>query len=108
MTTLAEKKCEPCQGGVEPLKGAALREHVEQLNSGWEAAEEHHLQKEFTFDDFRSALEFVVKVGKLADKEDHHPDIFLTYGKVKIMLWTHKIDGLHENDFILAAKIEQL
>ena len=70
--------------------------------------EEHHLEREFTFDDFRQALDFVNEVGELAEEQGHHPDIYLSYGKVKIQLWTHKINGLHENDFILAAKIDAL
>ena len=68
----------------------------------------HHVEKEFVFRDFKTALNFTNKVGKIAEKEGHHPDIFLSWGKVKIITYTHKINGLHENDFILAAKIDKL
>jgi len=108
MTKLAEKKCTPCQGGVAPLKGDDLKRHAGQLGPGWEIVEEAHLEKTFKFDDFRHALDFVNRVGEVAEEENHHPDINLTYGKATITLWTHKINGLHENDFILAAKIDQL
>ena len=108
MTQLAEKQCVPCRGGVEPLKGEAIEQLARQLQPGWKVVGEHHLEREFRFDDFRQALEFVNEVGELAELENHHPDILLSYGKVVIQLWTHKIHGLHENDFILAAKIDAL
>lgn len=107
MSDLASKTCVPCRGGVPPLKGAdlaALREQVE----GWEVVEEHHIRKTFKFPDFRQALEFVNRVGELAEEQGHHPDIYLTWGKAEITTWTHKIDGLTESDFILAAKIDKL
>jgi 4a-hydroxytetrahydrobiopterin dehydratase len=107
-TALAEKHCVPCKGGVEPLKGEQIDRQMAELDPEWRVVDEHHLEREFTFRDFREALEFVDRVGALAEEENHHPDIHLSYGKVKIGLWTHKIDGLHENDFILAAKIDQL
>jgi 4a-hydroxytetrahydrobiopterin dehydratase len=78
------------------------------LDPAWQVVEDHHLAREFTFEDFRQALDFVNQVGELAEEEGHHPDVFLSYGKVKIQLWTHKINGLHENDFIMAAKIGAL
>ncbi len=108
MTALAEKKCTPCQKGGQPLKGPALKPYVEELGSAWEVVDEHHLSREFTFEDFKQALAFVDRVGELAEQENHHPDIYLTYGKVRIELWTHKVGGLHENDFVLAAKIDSL
>jgi 4a-hydroxytetrahydrobiopterin dehydratase len=107
-TALAEKHCVSCKGGVEPLKGEQIDRQMAELDPEWRVVDEHHLEREFTFRDFREALEFVDRVGALAEEENHHPDIHLSYGKVKIGLWTHKIDGLHENDFILAAKIDQL
>ena len=79
----------------------------QQLEAGWRVANEHHLEKEYTFPDFREALEFTNRVGEMAEKENHHPDIHLAWGKVKLTLWTHNIDGLSENDFILAAKADQ-
>jgi 4a-hydroxytetrahydrobiopterin dehydratase len=108
VTTLAEKHCVPCRGGVEPLKGEAIKRRMTELKPDWRVVDEHTLEREFTFPDFREALDFVNRVGELAEEEQHHPDIYLSYGKVKIELWTHKIGGLHENDFILAAKIDRL
>jgi 4a-hydroxytetrahydrobiopterin dehydratase len=78
------------------------------LDSAWQVAGEHHLQREFNFKDFRDALTFTNRVGELAEEQGHHPDIFLTWGKAKVTIWTHKIDGLTESDFILAAKIDSL
>ncbi|OHB61800.1 MAG: hypothetical protein A2Y76_08080 [Planctomycetes bacterium RBG_13_60_9] len=108
MAKLKERHCEPCEGDVEPLRSEEIRRLSKELAPDWWVAEEHHLEREFTFDDFRQALDFVNEVGELAEQEGHHPDIHLSYGKVKIQLWTHKINGLHENDFILAAKIDAL
>lgn len=105
---LTKKKCVPCQGGVPALKGEQITKLHSQLKSGWKIIQEHHLEKEYHFPDFRKALEFTNKVGELAEEEGHHPDILLSYGKVKISLWTHKMDGLSESDFILAAKCDQL
>ncbi len=108
MAGLADKQCAPCEKGAEPLKGEDIRRLSKELAPEWYVAEEHHLEREFTFDDFRQALDFVNEVGELAEEQGHHPDIYLSYGKVKIELWTHKINGLHENDFIMAAKIDAL
>ena len=107
MASLAEKTCVPCRGGVPPLRGEALQALLQQVE-GWTVVREHHLTKTFKVPDFRRALAFVTKVGELAEAQDHHPDIFLAWGKVDITIWTHKIDGLTESDFILAAKIDQL
>lgn len=107
MTDLANKICIPCRDGAQPLAGETIRELLAQLK-GWNVVNEHHLEKQFTFPDFRAALNFVNQVGDVADREDHHPDISLAWGKVGITIWTHKINGLTESDFILAAKIDQL
>lgn len=107
MPRLAEKTCVPCRGGVPPLKGAELQKLSRQVD-GWGVVEEHHITKNFKFPDFRTALAFVNKVGELAEAQGHHPDIYLAWGKVEVKIWTHKIDGLTESDFILAAKIDQL
>src|SRR5579872_4795336 len=106
MKDLAEKECIPCKGGTPPLKGDELLKLTEQLGHGWHVVDEHHLEKEYKFPNFREALAFTNKVGALAEKIQHHPDIFLAWGKVKLTLWTHKIDGLTERDFIFAAKVE--
>ncbi len=105
---LTQRNCIPCRGGVPPLKGDELLSLNAQLESGWHVIEEHHLEKEYPFPDFATALAFTNKVGTLAESQGHHPDILLSYGKVKITLWTHKIDGLTESDFILAAKCDKL
>lgn len=107
MSGLASKTCVPCRGGVPPLKGAEL-EALEKQVSGWTVVNEHHIQKAFSFPDFAKALAFVNRVGEVAEQQGHHPDIFLTWGKAEIKTWTHKIDGLTESDFILAAKIDEL
>lgn len=107
ISDLTTKACAPCRGGVPPLKGEDLAALEKQVD-GWNVIEEHHLAKTFTFPDFGEALKFVNRVGELAEEQGHHPDLFLTWGKVEITTWTHKINGLTENDFILAAKIDQL
>jgi 4a-hydroxytetrahydrobiopterin dehydratase len=107
MSKLAAKTCVPCRGGVPPLKGAELDALARQLPT-WQVVNEHHLFRSFRFRDFREALEFVNRVGALAEEQGHHPDIYLTWGRVDISIWTHKIDGLTESDFILGAKIDQL
>lgn len=108
MSELAAKECVPCRGGVPPLKGRDLIDMEARLGGGWQVVHEHHLEKEFQFPNFREALAFTNKVGELAEQQGHHPDIYLAWGKVRVTLWTHKIDGLTESDFILAAKIEAL
>ena len=108
MSALAEKDCIPCKGGVPPLKGETLADLQRKLGNGWEVINEHHLEKSFTFKNFREALAFTNKVGEVAEQQRHHPDIGLSWGRVKVTIWTHKIDGLTESDFILAAKIEPL
>src|SRR2546426_3544423 len=108
MSELSEKECIPCKGSVPPLKGQALAELQQKLGGGWNVVNEHHLEKEFTFKDFREALAFTNRLGDLAEGQSHHPDIYLAWGKVKVTIWTHKIDGLTESDFVLAAKIEEL
>ena len=108
MSNLAQKHCIPCQGGVPPLKGNELNSLQDQLGNGWNVVDEHHLEKEFKFENFVDALEQTNRIGALAEAEGHHPDIYLAWGKVGVKIWTHNIDGLTESDFILAAKIEEL
>jgi 4a-hydroxytetrahydrobiopterin dehydratase len=105
--SLAEKRCVPCRGGVPPLKGEELSQLAGQV-SGWQVVNEHHIEKQFTFPDFKTALDFVNQAGAIAEAEGHHPDLFLSWGKVGVKTWTHKIDGLTESDFILAAKIDAI
>jgi len=105
---LSHKTCIPCSKGTTALKGEQLHHYHEKLEGGWHIVEEHHLEKTYPFRDFADALAFVNKVGEIAEKEGHHPDIHLSYGRVKIQFWTHKIDGLSESDFILAAKCDTI
>ncbi len=107
MTELAAKRCVPCRGGVPPLKGKELASLHRQVPE-WSVIDEHHVRKTFAFPGFRDALGFVNRVGEVAEEQGHHPDVYLSWGKVEIKLWTHKIDGLTESDFIMAAKIDQL
>ncbi len=104
---LADKTCEPCRGGVAPLTAEQIKPLLAQLDS-WTVENDHRLFREFRFPDFASALAFVNRVGELAESEAHHPDLRLSWGSVAIELWTHKIDGLSESDFVLAAKIDRL
>ncbi len=108
MSELASKQCVPCRGGVPPLTGDELATYHQQLGGAWQVVNEHHLEREYRFDDFRLALDFTVRVGEMAEEQGHHPDIFLTWGLVKVTIWTHKIDGLTESDFVFAAKADQL
>ena len=89
------------------MKGTKLDELLKKLKSDWKIIKEHHLEKEYSFKNFKEALNFTIKVGELAENQGHHPDIFLAWGKVKLTIWTHKIDGLTESDFIFAAKAEK-
>ncbi|HTU52042.1 MAG TPA: 4a-hydroxytetrahydrobiopterin dehydratase [Acidobacteriaceae bacterium] len=103
---LADKQCVPCRGGVPALKGEELKTLHKNVPE-WSIVNEHHLKRSFTFPDFKQALAFVNRVGALAEEQGHHPDILLAWGKSEITLWTHKIDGLTESDFIMAAKIDR-
>jgi 4a-hydroxytetrahydrobiopterin dehydratase len=108
MSDLAQKECVSCKGGVPPLKGGELAALAAKLAPEWRVVNEHHLEREFKFPDFRTALAFTNQVGQLAESQRHHPDIYLAWGKVKLTLWTHKIDGLTESDFVFAAKVDAL
>ncbi len=107
MSELAKRECVPCRGGVPPLKGPEITKLLTEL-SGWEVITEHHLRKAFSFSNFRDAQSFVNSVGAIAEEQGHHPDICFGWGRAEISIWTHKIDGLTESDFILAAKIDQI
>lgn len=108
MSGLAGRECIPCRGGVPPLQGEAVAALLDELGNDWEVVDAHHLCKTFRFRDFRQALGFTNQVGELAESQGHHPDIHLAWGRVGIEIWTHKIDGLTESDFVLAAKIDRL
>ena len=107
MSDLAQLTCVPCRGGVPPLTEEQIRPLQQQVQQ-WKVVNNHHIEREFGFPDFKTALAFVNRVGELAEQQGHHPDIALAWGKVGISIWTHKINGLTESDFILAAKIDRL
>jgi 4a-hydroxytetrahydrobiopterin dehydratase len=108
MTALAERECVPCKGGVPKLEGAELSKFANELGGDWKVVDGHQLEKEYKFKNFRDALAFTNDVGDLAELQGHHPDIFLAWGLVKLTIWTHKVDGLTESDFIFAAKADRL
>ena len=105
--SLAARDCIPCKGGVPPLTAAQIAPLLAQID-GWQVVEEHHLSKTYRFKDFATALAFVDRVGAMAEEQWHHPDIVLAWGSVRIDIWTHKINGLTESDFIFAAKCDAL
>ncbi|MBZ5599936.1 MAG: 4a-hydroxytetrahydrobiopterin dehydratase [Acidobacteriia bacterium] len=107
MSQLASKTCVPCRGGVPALKGDGL-EKLHREVPLWKVVNEHHITRAFVFPDFKQALDFVNRVGAVAEQQGHHPDILLAWGRAEVTLWTHKVDGLTESDFIMAAKIDQL
>jgi len=107
MSELASKQCVPCRGGVPPLTAAEIHPLRRQVPS-WTLVTTHHIEKVFNFPDFKTALDFVNKVGAVAEEQAHHPDIGLSWGGVEIVIYTHKVNGLTESDFILAAKIDQI
>ena len=108
MSELARRKCVPCQGGIPPLRGRALAKLARELGGGWRVVRGHHLEKEFASKDFAEASVFVERVGALAEKVWHHPDLCFGWGYVRVSIHTHKIGGLSESDFVLAAKIDAL
>lgn len=108
MTELSNQKCVPCSIGAEPLNHVEIENYIKSLSEGWTSIDDKKLEKTFKFKDFAEALDFTNKVGKIAEEEEHHPNISLGWGYVKINLYTHKIKGLHLNDFILASKIDEI
>ncbi len=104
---LAAKNCVPCRGGVPPLKGEEMRRLLEQLGNDWTVVDDHHLEKNYKFKDFAEALGFTNRIGAIAEEQGHHPDIYLAWGKVGVTIWTHKINGLTESDFVFAAKCDE-
>ena len=108
MSELASRECIPCRGGVPPLAGEELEELHRALGGGWKVVDGHHLEKVYSFDNFAQALAFTNRIGELAEEVNHHPDLRVGWGYVQVDLWTHKIDGLSEADFVWAAKADQL
>jgi 4a-hydroxytetrahydrobiopterin dehydratase len=105
--SLAEGRCVPCEGGVPRLDAGRVNALMAEI-PGWEAPEGHHLHRIFRFPDFKQGLDFVNRAGEIAEREGHHPDLLLAWGRVEVTIFTHSIDGLSENDFVLAAKLGQL
>lgn len=108
MVDLKEKKCVPCEGGVPPLGEKDIRELLEQLPPDWKVTDNKKISKSFPFENFKRGMAFAQEIARVAELENHHPDICISYKEVSVELSTHAIDGLSENDFILAAKIEDL
>jgi 4a-hydroxytetrahydrobiopterin dehydratase len=104
---LAQKRCVPCEGGTPPLTGVQVEPLLRQLD-GWEVVEGKKLTKSFRFGNFVEAVDFVNKITPVAEAEGHHPDLVVRWGEVRVELWTHAVGGLSENDFIMAAKIDQV
>ncbi|HEX5137795.1 MAG TPA: 4a-hydroxytetrahydrobiopterin dehydratase [Planctomycetota bacterium] len=105
---LASRECVPCKGGVPPLQGPALDDLLRRLGGGWRVVDGHHLEKEYKFKNFREALAFANRVGELAEGVNHHPDLLVAWGRVRVTVFTHKIKGLSETDFVFAAKADTL
>jgi 4a-hydroxytetrahydrobiopterin dehydratase len=106
VTQLADRSCVPCRGGAPPLTTAAIAPLLAQLD-GWRVVDTHHLEKTYRLRNFAAGLELVNRIGAVAEEQQHHPDLFLSWAHVRVMIWTHKIDGLTESDFVLAAKCDR-
>jgi 4a-hydroxytetrahydrobiopterin dehydratase len=107
MAGLVECDCVPCSGYAQALRGAEIDRLCSEL-AGWDVEHEHHLARTFTFPDFAGALAFANRVGAIADELGHHPDLHVSWGRVRVEVWTHKVDGLTEADFVLASKIDNV
>ena len=105
---LSKKRCIPCEGGIAPLDQQKIAEYKRLIKDGWEVRDNNKISKEFVFVDYKHTMDFVNRVADLAEEEGHHPVMHVYYGRLVIDLWTHAINGLSENDFILASKIDKL
>lgn len=105
--SLADQQCVPCRGGVPPLPKDRIDALLAELGQGWVLNDEGHLEKAFSFGNFADALAFANRVGEIAEAEAHHPDLYVRWGQCRVEIWTHKISGLTESDFYLAAKVER-
>jgi 4a-hydroxytetrahydrobiopterin dehydratase len=104
---LADQQCVPCRGGVPPLSSARANQLLAELGDGWLLDDAGHLSRKFEFRNFVEALAFANSVGDIAEEQAHHPDLYVAWGKCRVEIWTHKINGLTESDFYLAAKISR-
>ncbi|WP_338740014.1 4a-hydroxytetrahydrobiopterin dehydratase [Haloplanus salilacus] len=108
MASLADEPCEACTSDDDPLTADEYETYLGDLREDWEVVDDHHLRADYEFEDFRDALEFTYEIGELAEEEWHHPDIALAWGEVQVEMWTHKIDGLHKTDFVMAARMDRI
>ena len=108
LMSLHTNECIPCKGGIPPLNKSQISPLIEELGNDWIVVNDHHLERKFEFNDFQTALDFVNSAGEICEQQAHHADFELGWGRVKVSIWTHKIDGLAESDFYLAAKINQI
>ena len=106
--SLADEECEACKSDDEPLTEPEYTGYLSEIDNAWEVIDDHHLEGAYPFDHFRDALEFTYEIGELAEEEWHHPDIHLQWGEVRVKMWTHKIDGLHKTDFVMAARMDRI
>lgn len=107
MMSLADHKCTPCRGGVPPLARDRAQAMLAELDPGWQLNAAGHLERVFPFKNFARSLEFANTVGAIAEQEGHHPDLHVAWGQCTVEIWTHKIQGLTESDFYLAAKADR-
>ena len=105
---LSRKKCIPCEGGVPPLNEKEVAEYKKHISADWKVAEDNKISKELMFVNYRHTIDFVNKIAHIAEEEGHHPVLHVYFGRIVVELWTHSINGLSVNDFILAAKIDKL
>jgi 4a-hydroxytetrahydrobiopterin dehydratase len=105
--SLADNQCIPCRGGVPPLPKKRIDELLAQLDEGWTLNEAGHLLRTYEVKDFAAAMALAIKVGDIAESQGHHPDLHVSWGAVGVEIWTHKINGLTESDFFLAAKADR-
>jgi 4a-hydroxytetrahydrobiopterin dehydratase len=104
---LADQQCVPCRGGVPPLPRVRIEQLLAELGAGWALNASGHLLRTYEFRDFAGALEFANRVGAIAEQQGHHPDLHVGWGRCGVEIWTHKIDGLTDSDFYLAAKADR-
>jgi 4a-hydroxytetrahydrobiopterin dehydratase len=105
--SLADNKCIPCRGGVPPLSSEVAQALLQQLGEGWGLNSDEHLERVYSFGNFNDAMTLANAVAKIADDENHHPDLYVAWGKCSVEIWTHKISGLTESDFYFAAKVDR-
>ena len=108
MLLLKEQKCEPCSGNEEPLKGEQIEMYKEKLKNNWEVIDGKKIKYSFPFENFKRSMAFAQEIARVAEEQDHHPDLCIHYKSVDVEFSTHAIGGLSENDFIMAAKIDEL